>query len=96
MKREDFIRIIKIRSAWKIDRRKGNYKLPSGNSLRSYVYDLSLQQMNLDRLGIGKDGNLYSIDPDGTYLMIPFSDNEPTTPEEQDARFERLVIDIIC
>lgn len=95
MKREDFIKIIKIRSAWKIDRRKGNYKLPSGNSLRSYVYDLALQQLNLDRLGIGSDGNLYSIDTDQNYLMIPFADNEPTTPEEQDARFSRLVRDII-
>lgn len=95
MKRDDFIRIIKIRSAWKIDRRRGNYKLPSGASLRSYIYDLALQQLNLDHLGIASDGNLYSIDPDQNYLMIPFSDNEPTTPEEQDARFTRLVRDII-
>ena len=95
MKREDFIKIIKIRSAWKIDHRKGNYTLPSGETLRSYVYDLALQQLNLDHLGINKDGDLYSIDPDQTYLMIPFSDNEPTTPEEQDARFSRLVRDIV-
>ena len=95
MKREDFIRIIKIRSAWKIDRRKGNYKLPSGNSLRSYVYALALQQLNLDHLGIGSDGNLYSIDSNQSRLMIPFAESEPTTPEEQDARFSRLVRDII-
>lgn len=96
MTREDFMKIIKLRSFWKIDRRKGNYKLPSGAKLRDYVSDLVLGQLELDKLGIAKNGDLYPISPDHSCLWIPFCDDEPTTPEEQDARFERLVIDIIC
>ena len=34
MKREDFKKIIKLRSFWKIDKRKGNYKLPNGNTFQ--------------------------------------------------------------
>ena len=40
MKREDFKKIIKLRSFWKIDKRKGNYKLPGGDNLSVYVTDL--------------------------------------------------------
>lgn len=29
MKRENFKKIIKLRSCWEIDKRKGNYELPS-------------------------------------------------------------------
>ena len=34
MKRTDFMKIIKLRSVWKVDRRKGNYKLPNGKVKR--------------------------------------------------------------
>ena len=39
MKREDFKKIIKLRSFWKIDRRKGNYKLPNGKFLDNAFRD---------------------------------------------------------
>lgn len=50
MKREDFKKIIKLRSFWKIDKRKGNYELPNGNRLSSYVRELVESQMKLDGL----------------------------------------------
>lgn len=58
MKREDFKKIIKIRSFYKIDRRKGDYKLPSGDKLSVYVRKLVDQQLALDKLFIRENGNL--------------------------------------
>lgn len=52
MKRENFKKIIKLRSCWKIDKRKGNYELPSGKHLLDYILDLVESQMKLDGLGI--------------------------------------------
>ena len=59
MKRSDFVKIIKLRSYWKIDKRKGNYKLPNGNYLTSYVQDLISEQLELDKMVIAKEGNIY-------------------------------------
>lgn len=36
MLRKDFIKIIRLRSFWKVDKRKGDYRLPSGDRLSSY------------------------------------------------------------
>lgn len=48
MKRDDFKKIIKLRSIWKIDRRKGNYTLPNGEKLTIYVKNLVESQMKVD------------------------------------------------
>ena len=58
MKREDFKKIIKLRSVWKIDKRKGNYVLPNGEKLSSYVRELVESQMKLDNLLIRNNGDL--------------------------------------
>lgn len=58
MKRQDFIKIIKIRSFWKIDRRKGNYCLPNGEKLSSYVRKLVEGQMQLDKVAITEEGDI--------------------------------------
>lgn len=58
MKRKDFMKIIKLRSYWKIDKRMGNYKLPNGERLSSYVMELVKSQMQLDKLAIRENGNL--------------------------------------
>ena len=94
MKREDFKKIIKLRSEWKIDRRKGNYKLPSGARLYDYVYKLVVSQLQLDNLGINKDGNLYFM-TDKYIIMKPFSDNEQTNISEQYDRIDKLIKEII-
>lgn len=57
IKREDFIKIIKLRSYYKIDKRKGNYKLLNGY-LSDYIEKLVLSQMNIDNLAIAENGNL--------------------------------------
>ena len=58
MERKDFIKIIRLRSIWKIDHRKGDYTLPNGKRLSSYVERLVESQMALDNLKIRKNGNL--------------------------------------
>lgn len=40
MKRTDFAKIIEKMSYWKPDGRKGNYRLPNGQSLQNYIADL--------------------------------------------------------
>ena len=55
MKREDFKKIIKLRSFWKIDRRKGNYKLPDGSWLSEYVAKLIEQGVTLDAKLVGDE-----------------------------------------
>lgn len=93
MKREELKTIIKIRSFWKIDRRKGNYRLPSGERLSSYVESLVKSQLALDGLGFQADGNITTLC--GSVLMIPFKTNENTTEDEQRARLEKFVKELI-
>lgn len=105
MKREDFKKIIKIRSFWKIDRRKGNYKLPNGERLSDYVIGLVESQMKLDHLGIQEDGNLTFV-AGGNWneklkkfenytLMPPYEKNENCEYDEMERRIIRIVNEII-
>ena len=106
MKRTDFIQIIKLRSTWKIDRRKGNYKLPNGERLSRYITDLVESQMKLDKLGIRANGDLCfcqggewnteTKDFDDYRLMPPYQDNEICSFDDMEKRIERLVYEIIC
>lgn len=95
MHRNNFKVIIKNRSYWAIDRRKGNYKLPNGERLFNYVLDLVESQIDLDNLGIAKNGNLYMWDKINNYLLIPYGENEPTTEEQQERRQKNITYEII-
>ena len=85
MKREDFKKVIKLRSFWKIDRRKGNYKLPNGKMLSDYITSLVESQMKLDNLAIREkiDRTTTLIDVVGGYskekkkmVMVSFTMNQ--------------------
>lgn len=105
MTRDNFKKIIKLRSIWKIDKRKGNYRLPNGDLLSSYVEKLVDEQMKLDTLGIKSDGNLcfctggdWNIDAkefNDFTLMPAFKPNETCTFEEMESRVKTLVREII-
>lgn len=95
MERKNFKNIIKNRSFWTIDRRKGNYKLPSGCRLSDYVLNLIETQLELDNLGISKNGNCYYYDKTNNFLIVPFGENEPTTEEQQVRRINNLCYEII-
>ena len=105
MKREDFKKIIKLRSCWKIDKRKGNYKLPNGNNLSVYITDLVESQMKLDNLGIRSNGDLCFMSGgewntetkefDDYTLMPAFKDNEVCSYDDMEKRINRLVHELL-
>ena len=105
VKRQNFIQIIKLRSFWKIDKRKGNYTLPNGDKLRDYVANLVISQMKVDSLLIRENGNFcdgcggnWNTDTkefDNYTLMPAFEANEICTYDEMNRRIERLISEII-
>ena len=56
MKRNDFKKIIKLRSRWKLT--GDNYKLPSGDSISVYIQKLVESQLEIDQLAVLKNGDL--------------------------------------
>ena len=105
MKREDFKKIIKLRSFWKIDKRKGNYKLPNGKMLSDYVTGLVESQMKLDNLGIELNGDLCFMSGGGwnteankfnDYTLMPaFQGNEVCSYDDMEKRIKSIVYEII-
>ena len=105
MKREDFKKIIKLRSCWKIDKRKGNYKLPNGNNLSVYITDLVESQMKLDNLGIRSNGDLCLMSGgewntgtkefDDYTLMPAFKNNEVCSYDNMEKRINCLVHELL-
>lgn len=105
MKREDLKKIIKLRSVWKINRKKGNYELPNGKKLSDYITRLVETQMEIDNLGIKSDGDLCFCSGGGwneemgkfnDYILMPdYEENETCTYEEMEKRIKKLVYEII-
>ena len=104
MTRANFIKIIKLRSCWRIDKRKGNYTLPNGEHLSTYIDELVRGQMELDGItGITSDGNLAMCAITGLdesslpiYTVMPaFQENEIVSYDEMTRRIKRLVNEII-
>lgn len=106
MKREDFIQIIKLRSHWGIDKRRGNYALPNGERLSRYIKDLVESQMKVDNLVIRVNGDLCVCSGGGDwnnkekrfndYVLNPdFEDKEICSFDNMEKRINRLVNDII-
>lgn len=106
MKREDFKKIIKLRSFWKIDRRKGNYKLPNGEMLSDYIQSLVESQMQIDNLGIRANGELCFMSGGewntetkefADYTLMPeYEDNEVCSFDSMEKRINSIVIEIVC
>lgn len=105
MKRKDFMQIIKLRSMWKVDGRVGDYKLPDGKLLSTYIKYLVESQMKLDSLGIrangdlclcnGGDWNKDTTDFNYYTLMPAFKENETCSREDMERRIDSLVSEII-
>lgn len=105
MERKRFMQIIKLRSAWKIDRRRGDYKLPNGDLLSKYIRRLIESQMHIDSLGILEDGGLCFCSGGNwnsetkefeDYTLNPaFGGNESCSYDEMNRRVSRLVYEII-
>lgn len=59
MKRTDFANIVEIMSVWKIDARKGDYRLPNGELLSSYIYVLIDEALTRYNAMITASGNIH-------------------------------------
>ena len=100
MKRADMQKIIKLRSVWKVDKRRGNYRLPSGDLLSNYLFNLLDTQLKIDNLGIAKDGSIQFLweikgDLNKQIIMVPFGENEETNWGEQYNRMDKLIREMI-
>lgn len=105
MKRTDFIKIIRLRSCWKIDKRRGNYELPNGKRMSTYIKHLVKTQMEIDTLlirengdlcnGFGGERNAETKMFDDYTLMPPFEDNEKCSIDEMERRINKLVYEIV-
>ena len=100
MKREDFKQIIKLRSFWKIDKRKGDYILPNGERLSTYIRKLVESQMELDKLAVTSDGNLECITKNlywdnAEKCFTVETLTEKCSFEKQARRVTRLIFEIV-
>lgn len=105
MTRENFKKIIRLRSEWEIDEKKGDYRLPNGKPLSHYITHLVETQMEIDHLGILKNGDLCFMDGGewnlelkrfDEYRLLPdFESNEVCSRDEMESRIKYLVFEII-
>lgn len=91
MTRTEFKTIIKIFSAWKIDKRRGNYLLPSGVRLKEYLRNLTEQLLKRNELAIKKDGSVGEL-YDGK-IFVPFGEDEIV--EQQEQRIRAIVDELV-
>ena len=99
MKRKDFIKIIKLRSVWKIDKRLSNvdYTLPSGEKLSDYIEELVTSQMEIDSLLIRENGDLCLGERIGNEckLFPAYLNNEFCHINEMGKRINNLIYDVL-
>lgn len=97
MRRDEFKQVVKAFSFWKIDKRKGNYRLPSGARLSNYLEDLTNDLCENNKIAFAKNGNLYKkIIFDGKDIIsIPFAEDENFNNAEQEARAKSFVWELL-
>lgn len=96
IKRENMERIIRIRSHFKIDRRKGNCTLPNGEKLTDHVFNLLDQQMRLDSLAIDQHGDFRFSTRNGMdYEVGVFNSIEHVAFAEMESRINNFVREVV-
>lgn len=103
MKRNDFKKIIKLRSQWEFT--GDNYTLPSGEPISTYVQKLVESQLEVDHLAVLKNGDLaFSTGGEWndqtkafeSYVLMPaFQENETCEFDEMEKRINTLVCEIV-
>ena len=95
MKRKEFKIVIKAISDWKIDKRKGNYRLPSGRFLSDYLEEIGEDFLKAFRKAISIDGDIYDYIPETSTIFRPFLDNERTCEDEQRKRLQGVIFEML-
>lgn len=95
MTREDFKKIIALRSIWTVG--KGDYELPDGEYLHMYIDTKVNNQMYIDSFGINENGNLMPVEQQGEVFIFTYSDGhrEMSYIKEQYDRIQILINEII-
>ena len=93
MERADFKKVIKIMSGWRIDKRKGDYHLPSGEKLSGYVRTITEKFLNNNGMAIAENGNIYDLI--NGKIFIPFASDEKYDYLTQSERIEKIVKEMI-
>ena len=103
MTRANFIKIIKIRSIYQTG--EGNYRLPNGVKLSEYITELVEGQLDLDKLVISENGDLYpgwggewndeTKSFDDYTVFVPFGQDETCGYDRYQFRIRDLVDEII-
>ena len=93
MTRTEFKTIIKIFSAWRIDKRKGNYSLPGGGCLSHYLRRLTAELCERNHIAIKTNGDIGET-LNGR-IFVPFGDDEFLNEQEQEQRIRAIVDELI-
>lgn len=93
MTRENFKNVVKAFSFWKINKRKGDYKLPNGEFLSSYLQELVANLLSRNDIAFLKNGNLGDV-LNGS-IFVPFGIDEEIVLEEQERRIRCFVREMI-
>lgn len=95
MKRTEFKIVIKALSDWKIDKRRGDYNLPSGRRLSDYLEDVGETFLKAFDKAISIDGDIYNFNPQTGTVFRPFLDDEKTCQDEQRKRLKAVVFEML-
>lgn len=95
MKRKEFKTVIKAISDWKIDKRKGNYRLTNGRFLSDYLEEVGEDFLKAFRKAISIDGDIYDYIPQTATIYRPFLDNEKTCEDEQRKRLQVVIFEML-
>lgn len=93
MTKDNFLKVVKAFSLWRIDKRKGNYRLPSKSKLSEYLYELIRKIMTNNKLAFRKNGHLGDI-IDGK-IFVPYCDDEQLDEMEQRKRTRNFICEIL-
>lgn len=95
MKRKELKMIIKAVSDWKIDKRKGNYRLSNGLFLSDYLEEVGENFLKAFRKAISIDGDVYDYIQQTSTIYRPFLDNEKTCEDEQRKRLQSVIFEML-
>ena len=95
MKRNDFEKVVRAFSDWRIVRRKGDYSLSCGN-LSDYLNNLVHELLQRNNLAFRSNGELGEVITDGekAIILVPFGENEDVVTVEQERLIDMFVKNI--
>lgn len=97
MTRTEFKQVIKAFSLWRVDKGKGNYKLPNDERLSDYLGILAHKELDNHNLGINEKGNITDVlFRNGKWWLInPFDTDEEYDIDIQRKRVATLINEML-